>query len=281
MRLFERADLAGPVGRRLDAEQFALHLVGRHRRRIDDDKRAVGAARMFVNKSGRQFLAGAGRPRNEDARIGRANPFDDAAQIVDRGGRANKLVDRPRTGAQVADLALEARSLERPVRDEDQTVRFERFFDEIISAELDRRHGGFDVAVAGNHDDGNVGMLLLDNLQQLQAVQPRTLQPYVEQDQLRATRLDGAKRLVGIARQPRAVTLVRENSRDDFSDVVFVVNNKNVAGHRYNNSRSFTSDRGDDCGGASSPTRGNLNTTWAPRPPSSRGSPSSKSTPPP
>ena len=40
----ERADLPGSIGARLEAEQLAFHPVGRHRRRVDDEERTVGAA---------------------------------------------------------------------------------------------------------------------------------------------------------------------------------------------------------------------------------------------
>ena len=69
VRLLERADAPRPIGAGLDAEQFALHVVGRDRRRVEDDERPLGAHRMGVDQPRRQFLA---RPRRA-RKSGRAN----------------------------------------------------------------------------------------------------------------------------------------------------------------------------------------------------------------
>ena len=63
-------------------------------------------------------------------------------------------------GAQVLDLALEARGLQRAVGDEHQPVGLERLLDEVVGAGLDRRDGGLDVAVARDHHHRQVRMLL-------------------------------------------------------------------------------------------------------------------------
>ena len=49
--------------------------------------------------------------------------------------------------------------------------------------------------------------------------------------QMRATRLDGRQRLVGILGGAGRMALVRENSGDDVADVRFVVDDENVGGH--------------------------------------------------
>jgi hypothetical protein len=115
--------------------------------------------------------------------------------------------------------------------DQNEAVGLERLLDEVIGAQLDRRNRGFDVAMTRDHDDGHSRMLLLDDLQQLQSVKARALQPYVEQHQLRAARFYRRERLVGIARDAGAVTLVGQDSRNDLTDVVLVVDDQNVGGH--------------------------------------------------
>jgi len=82
-------------------------------------------------------------------------------------------------------LALEARGFQSPCRDQDQPVRLEGFFDEVIGSALDRRDRRFDVAVAGDHHHGHVGVILLDLLEQLQAVELGALQPDIEEHQVR------------------------------------------------------------------------------------------------
>ena len=72
---------------------------------------------------------------------------------------------------ELLDLALEPRVLQRAVGDQHQPVGLERLLDEVVGAALDRRHGGLDVAVAGDHHDRQVRMLALDRIEQLQPVE--------------------------------------------------------------------------------------------------------------
>ena len=51
---------------------------------------------------------------------------------------------------------------------------------------------------------------------------------------MRPARRDRGERLVGIARQPGAVALVVENAGDEFANVVLVVDDQNIGGHRFN-----------------------------------------------
>ena len=59
---------------------------------------------------------------------------------------------------QVGDLALELRGLQRALGDQDQPVGLERLLDEVVGAAADRRDGGLDVAVPGDHHHRQVGM---------------------------------------------------------------------------------------------------------------------------
>ena len=93
---------------------------------------------------------------------------------------------------ELLDLALEPRGFQRAVGDQHQPVGLERLFDEVVGAVLDGGDRGFDIAVAGNHHDRQFGMLLLDGVEQLQAVELAALQPDVEKDQVRPARDDRA-----------------------------------------------------------------------------------------
>ena len=55
-------------------------------------------------------------------------------RLVDHGGGADQPVDRAGARAQVADLALEPRGLQRALCDQDQAIGLERLFDEVIGA---------------------------------------------------------------------------------------------------------------------------------------------------
>jgi len=101
VRFFERADLAFLTAvRLLDAEQFGFHPFRAHRRRVDDDERAFGAARQGVQRAGRKLLAGAGWADDQDPAVGGRHLLDGLAQLVDRGRAANQrrgreLLERP------------------------------------------------------------------------------------------------------------------------------------------------------------------------------------------
>ena len=66
-----------------------------------------------------------------------------------------------------------------------QPVGLERLLDEIVGALLDRGDRGLDRAVAGDHHDRQIGLLALERVEHLDAVEPAALQPDVEHDELR------------------------------------------------------------------------------------------------
>ena len=75
-------------------------------------------------------------------------------------------------------------------------------------------------------------MLALNRFEQLQPVEFRALQPYVEEDQLWTARFNRRDGLVRIARQARAVPLVLQDAGDEPTDVVLVIDDKNVSSHQ-------------------------------------------------
>ena len=121
--------------------------------------------------------------------------------------------------------------LQRAVRDQDQPVGLEGLFDEVIGAALDRGDRGLDVAMAGDHHDRQIGIVLLDLLQQLQPVELGALQPDVEKHQMRAAIGDLRQRRIAVARGPGAKTLVVQNARNEVANIGLVVDNQNVTCH--------------------------------------------------
>ncbi len=101
-----------------------------------------------MQRARRQFLAGAGGADDHDAAVGLGGPLDGLAQLVHAGGAAHQRARRRRKLLQFLHFALQPRCLQRPGRYQNQPVRFEGLFDEVIGAALDRRDRGFDVAVA-------------------------------------------------------------------------------------------------------------------------------------
>ena len=80
---------------------------------------------------------------------------------------------------------------------------------------------------------GRSGCSFLMAGEHLEAVEAAALQPDVEDDQVRPPLLDRLQGLVGIAREPRAVPLVLENSRHQIANVGLVVDDQDVRRHRY------------------------------------------------
>ena len=132
---------------------------------------------------------------------------------------------------QLLDLALQLGGLERAQRHQQQPVGLEGLLDVVVGAALDGGDGGLDVAVAGDDDDRQIGVRLLDDVEHLQAVEAAALQPDVQDDELRAALLHRFQGFVGIAGETRAVTVVLQEAGDHLADVRFVVDDQDVGCH--------------------------------------------------
>jgi hypothetical protein len=144
------------------------------------------------------------------------------------GGRADEGRNLAGALAKRPHLAAQLVSLERPLGDQDQTVGLERLLDVVVCAALDGRHGRFDVAMAGNHHDRQVGVVALDRIEQGEPVHAAALQPDVEEDERRPALGDLAQRAVGVGGGAGAMPLVRQDAGNQIADVGFVVNYENV-----------------------------------------------------
>jgi len=71
-------------------------------------------------------------------------------------------------------------------------------------------------------------MACLDQVEDLQPVEARALQPDVQEDEVRTPRLDGGERLVGAPRSPAAVTFVVQDAGDEVADVGLVVDDQKI-----------------------------------------------------
>jgi hypothetical protein len=109
-------------------------------------------------------------------------------------GDAEELGFGARPAAQLDVFPLQPRGFQRAPDHQHQPVGLEGLLDVLVGAALDGRDRRLDVAVAGEHDDRQIRMLLLDEAQDLQPVELRSLQPDVEQDQRGPARLDGGQR---------------------------------------------------------------------------------------
>src|SRR5262249_31314411 len=157
-------------------------MLGRNRGGVDHHERCVGARRMGVNSSRCKLFAAAGRADNENTAVRRRHFLDRLAQLIDRWRMSNQCGGEESELLELPGLALKSGILERAFGDQQQTIGLEGLFNEIIGAALDRGHRGFDIAMARNHDDWQFRMLLLEAVEQLQAIKPAALEPNIEEN---------------------------------------------------------------------------------------------------
>ena len=148
-----------------------------------------------------------------------------------RRGIADDAIERPCPLTQGGNFAPQLIGFERAFRDEHQPVGLEGLLDEVISADFDGADRSFDIAVAGDHDHGQALVLLLHLFEHLEPVEPRPLQPDIEKYEVRSAAGDGGERFVGVLGGSDPMPLVFQNSGDELSDVLFIVDNQNIGGH--------------------------------------------------
>ena len=196
-----------------------------------DDEGAFGAARAGVDQARRQLLADAGRAAQHHPAAGRGDPIDRLAHAVDRGRGADQLHVGPGLQAKLGVLAPQPRGLERAGDGDQQAVGLEGLLEEVVGALLDGGDRGLDRAVAAEDDDREIGVVAVQDVEDLEAVEAAALEPDVEQHQGgRATR-DGLEGDVGIGGLTRAVALVLEDRADHVADRGLVVDDQDVLAH--------------------------------------------------
>ena len=232
MGLFQRAGLTCVLTIGLDAEQFDFHALRRNRRRVDHDERSVGTAGGIVECARGQFLACTRRPHDQNSAVRLGRAVDGLPQLVHAGRAARHDAGSRRQLLEFLDFALQARGFQRACGNQDQPIGLEGLFDKVISATFDGRDGGFDVAVAGNHHDREIGVVALDLFEQLQTIELAALQPDVEEHQVGPAVGDFGERRIAVTRRPRRESLVVENPGDKIANVGFVIDNQNITCHR-------------------------------------------------
>src|ERR1700722_2994825 len=161
-------------------EEFALDEIFGDGGAVDLDESFILAQALAVDGVGDQFFAGAGLAIDENAAIGGRHEADLLAQ----GFHGNTVADDRGFGVklffQVHDFATQLLRLNRVLDHEQRALDGERLFEEVIGAELGGADGGFDGAVAGDHDDFRGILERADFLQCVEAVDAG--HPDIEQD---------------------------------------------------------------------------------------------------
>ena len=231
MSAFEHADLGRPAALQLFAEQLRVHPLRRHAGGADGDEFVASARARTVDQPGHRLLARARGAGDQHPAVGRGELAYQATQLLGDDRLADQAVRLDGLGPKSAVLALQVAGLQRSLDAEQQPVRLEGLFEELVGAALDRTYSGFDVAVTRDHDHRNVGVEFLDKVKQFQTVHPATLHPDVEDQQSRLARLYGRQCAFGVVRGAHRIAFVRQDAGHQLANVRLVVDHKNVGRH--------------------------------------------------
>ena len=174
-------------------------------------------------------------PIDEDAAVGGRHELDLLAKGLDGDGLAGDGVARGASWR--ANSWFSTRSLcalDGVAEDEEGAVERERFFEEVVGAELGGADGGFDGAVAGDHDDlGRAGARVcsgaVDFGEDVEAV--AVGEPDVEEDGLEVGVAEEGAGFGDGAGGGDGVVLFAEDGFEGLADVGLVVDDEDVV-HR-------------------------------------------------
>ncbi len=215
------------------AEELGLDEVFGDGGAVELDEDAVAAQGLGVHGAGDEFFAGAGLSVDEDAAVGGGHELDLLAEGFDGDGLAGDGALGELAGELLVVFA-EVVGLDGVAEDEQGAVHGERLFEEVVGAELGGADGGFDGAVAGDHDDfgsagardGVAGVIAADGGEDVEAV--AVGEPDVEQDGLVVGVAEQLEGFGGGAGGGDGVVLFAEDGFEGLADVGFVVDDENV-----------------------------------------------------
>src|SRR3546814_2898211 len=109
-------------------------------------------------------------------------------------------------------------------------MRISDWSSDVCSSDL-RCDRSIKVAVARDHQHRDRRIAPFDLVEQVEPVQPRALEPDVEQDPRRAPGRDRLERGIAVRRVARLIALVLEHASHEFADIEFVIDDENVERH--------------------------------------------------
>jgi len=141
-----------------------------------------------VKRARHKFFARAAFTVNQHTAIGGSRECDLLPQGLHGNAAAEDLVFLFELGAEAAIFVFEARVIERIARGENHFAERQRLFDEIEGSKLCGADGGFDIAVAGNHDDQRSVIAGLNLGERFDPV--NFFEPHVEQNEVKAAAIN-------------------------------------------------------------------------------------------
>ena len=195
-----------------------------------------GASRALapaVEQPRGDFLADAGRAGDQHAAAGAGDALQRRAHLVDRGRIAGEFVILADLSAQrVAFSRLQPLGLGRAGDQQQQPFGLERLFDEIDRAAPDRGDRGVEIAVARDDQHRDRRIATLDLVEQIEPVEPAIPAARRRAAPGSGRRVaDRRQRGIAVGGGARAIALVFQHARDQFANVVFVVDDQDVECH--------------------------------------------------
>jgi hypothetical protein len=182
-------------------EDLALEQRLGNRRAVDRHIRRARPRTELVDRLRHQLLAGSRFAADEDRGVGRCRLLDRAVDLPHPGA----VADEPPEAAVLAQLAAQHLHLAQrllPLHDlveqDPQPLRIDRLGQVVVGAGLDGLDGGLDGPLRGEDDQRHVRVLVLQRVQQLQAVHARHHE--VRDDDRRAERRHLLERLLAVRR---------------------------------------------------------------------------------
>ena len=157
-------------------EQLTFEESLRDGRAVDPDKRVRAADAELVKGLGDELLPCAGLTKHEHRSIRRRRLLDHAVHtsnargIADDPSEASMVVKLP---PERFDFAQSVLTLRHILKQNPQPLRIDRLRQVVVCALLHGHHGGVDASLRGNQNEGEVGQLILDPPEQIQAIQSR------------------------------------------------------------------------------------------------------------
>ena len=177
------------------------------------------------------LLARTGGSGDHHPRSGRRHPLYLRSQLGDQRRVTGQGRFRAGPQAQFDVFPRQRRGFQRPAHHQQQTVGLKRLFNEIVSALLDRSNSHFDGAMTRDHDDGYVGFVAVQRLQDADPIHAGALQPHIQDHQRRPSGAEGSDRRFGIAGATGFIALVAQDALDQQPDVRLIVNDQDFMRH--------------------------------------------------
>jgi hypothetical protein len=132
---------------------------------------------------------------------------------------------------QRTNFTTQPKRFQRAIGNQNEAISIERLLNEVVCPALDGGDRRFNRAVARDHDHGQVGMLPLYNVKECKAVEPATLKPDIQQQEIRTARTDGGQRVLRVLRRANRIAFILQDAGHQIPNIGLVVHNQNIGGH--------------------------------------------------